>query len=152
MPVNCAAEEMVLFSLDYGDLIRPDFRILPSRGWSQCTNRSPEYPIVYGPKHPQARSIFDFSPYVLPPETTTPDGWDCDGFLVPLDRLIRRRRRLRLGPLALKCWNYRRFSVWSINAQTYGCSWDNGVFQPSQINWAIPNFSYADIANRLKSK
>lgn len=107
---------------------------------------------MYGPKHPSEHSIFDTSPDSLPPDRITRDGWDCDGFLVPLDRLIRRRRRSRLGPLALKFWNYRRFSVWSINAQTYGCSWDNGAFQPSQINWAIPNFSYADIASRLKSK
>jgi hypothetical protein len=82
---------MKLFDLDYGDLIRPGFRILPSRGWGQCTNHTGDYLIVYGPKHPSERSIFDTSPYVLPPDATTPDGWDCDGFLVPSDRLIRRR-------------------------------------------------------------
>jgi hypothetical protein len=38
-----SAEEMVLFELDYGDLIRPDFEIVPSRGWGQCTNRTGEY-------------------------------------------------------------------------------------------------------------
>lgn len=108
---------------------------------------------MYGPKHSAERSIFDTSPYVLPPDATTPDGWDCDGFLVPSDRLIRRRwRRSRRGPLAVKFWNYRRFSVWSTEAQTYGCSWDNGIFLPSQINWAIPNFSYQDIARRLKCR
>ncbi len=148
--MKCSVEEMVLLDLDYGDLIRPTFEILPSRGWGQCTNRTGEYLIVYGPKHPKEPSIFDTSPYVLPDEATTPDGWDCDGFLVPRDRRVRRRRHLRGGPLAVKFWNYRHFSAWSIEAGIYGCSWDNGVFEPSQINWAIPNFSYEDIASRLK--
>ncbi len=148
--MKCSPEEMVLFELNYGDLIRPDFQILPSRGWGQCTNSTDEHLIVYGPKHPIERSIFDTSPYVLPPGATTPDLWDCDGFLVPADRLIRRWRRIRRGPLAVKFWNFRRFSVWCIDATTYGCSWDNGTFEPSQINWAIPNFSYNEILSRLK--
>jgi len=28
---------------------------------------------------------------------------------------------------------------------------DNGVFEPSQINWAIPDFSYQDILGRAES-
>jgi hypothetical protein len=49
---------MLLFELDYGDLIRPPFRILRGRGWGQCTNQTQEYLIVYGPKHDSERSIF----------------------------------------------------------------------------------------------
>jgi hypothetical protein len=150
--MKCSAEEMLLFELDYGDLIRPSFEILPSHGWGQCTNRTGEYLIVYGPKHRRECSIFDTSPYVLPSEATTPDNWDCDGFLVPSDRVIQRRRGSRGGPRAVKFWNYRRFTVWSVDKGTYGCSWDNGVFEPSQINWAIPNFSYNDILSRFKCR
>lgn len=29
----------------------------------------------------------------------------------------------------------------SLDADTYRCPWNNGIFEPSQINWAIPNFS-----------
>ena len=143
---------MMLFELDYGDLLRPPYRILPSRGWGQCVNRTAEYLIVYGPKHEAEYSIFDTSPYVLPPGATTPDKWDCDGFLLPADRELRRRSRLRRGPLAVKFWNYRRFSVWSVESGCYGCSWDNGIYEPSQINWAIPNFSYATIVSRVSER
>lgn len=44
-------EDMRLFELDYGDLIRPPFRILCGRGGGQCTNQTQEHLIVYGPKH-----------------------------------------------------------------------------------------------------
>ncbi len=142
-------EEMILFDLDYGDLLRPEFRILPSRGWGQCTNQTHDFLIVYGPKHEDEKSIFDTSPFILPPGATTPDHWDCDGFFLPADRTLKRRRRVRQGPLAVKFWNLRRFLVWSSQSGEYECSWDNGVFEPSEINWAIPNFSYERIFSRL---
>lgn len=56
-------EQMAVLDLNYGDLLRPDFRIRPSRGWGQCTNLMAEHLIVYGPKHLDERSIFDTSPY-----------------------------------------------------------------------------------------
>ena len=152
--MKCRPEEMVLFELDYGDLIRAEFHLLPSRGWGQCTNRTAEYLLVYGPKHPDERSIFDTSPYVLPPGATTPDRWDCDGFFLPSDRTLARRAGSRHGPLAIKFWNSRRFWVEHADTTTYKSSWDNGIFEPSQINWAIPDFTYAAIVKRanLKSK
>jgi hypothetical protein len=142
---------MGLFPLDYGDLIRPPFRILRGRGWGQCTNHTGEYLIVYGPKRDQERSIFDTSPYVLPPGTTTPDRWDCEGFFLPSDRVLLRWRNSRSGPLAVKFWNYRHFCVRGLGAETYRCPWNNGIFEPSQINWAIPDFSYEDVVDRLKA-
>jgi len=149
--MKCQPREMLLFDLDYGDLIRPPFRILRGRGWGQCMNQTGEYLIVYGPKHENERSIFDTSPYVLPPDATTPDAWDCEGFMLPSDRTLRRWRNRRRGPLAVKFWNFRHFSVKSLDAKTYFCPWDNGVYEPSQINWAIPNFSYHDILDRLRA-
>ncbi len=148
--MKCQPDDMALLELDYGDLIRPRFRILPSRGWGQCANGTGEILIVYGPKHPAERSIFDTSPYILEPGSITPNGWDCDGFFLPADRGIRFWRRVRSGPLAIKFWNRRRFSVSSQNPTTYKCSWPNGVFEPSQINWAIPNFSYEEVVFRAR--
>jgi hypothetical protein len=147
--VKLYTEEMKLFNLDYGDLIRPAFRIVTSRGWAQCTNRTAEILIVYGPKHRDERSIFDTSPYVLMPGKTTPDRWDCKGYLLPSDRIVRFWGRRRRGPLAIKFWNRRRFWVRNLNAETYENPWHNGVFEPSQINWAIPNFSYRQIEARV---
>ena len=143
---------MLLFELDYGDLIRPLFQIVRGRGrgWGQCTNQTDEYLIVYGPKHEKERSIFDTSPYVLPPSATTPDSWDCEGFLLPSDRMLQGRWNRKRGPLAIKFWNFRHFWVNSLDATAYRCPWSNGVFEPSQINWAIPNFSYEDIVDRLR--
>jgi hypothetical protein len=139
---------MALLPLDYGDLLRPPYRILRSRGWGQCANLTDEFIVVYGPKHAEERSIFDTSPYVLPPRRTTPDGWDCDGFFVPSDRWLYLWRGTRRGPLAVKFWNYRRFSVRKIGS-AYRCSWTNGVFEASQINWAIPDLPYPDIRLRI---
>src|SRR5229473_1667651 len=116
--IKLRPEQMVLFDLDHGDLIRPPFRILRGRGWGQCTNETDEYLIVYGPKHQTERSIFDTSPYVLPPGKTTPDSWDCEGFLVPADRSLLLGRNLRTGPLAVKFWNFRRFWVRSADSDT----------------------------------
>lgn len=147
--MTLSSEEMALFELDYGDLLRPEFTILAHRGWGQCTNLTTEQLIVYGPKHPKERSIFDTSPYILPPGATTPDHWDCDGFFLPADRAIRRRRHRWKGPLAVKFWDYRRFWVRLGESDTYVCPWDNGIFQPSQINWAIPDFSYSDVCLRI---
>jgi hypothetical protein len=143
-------EEMAVFDLNYGDLLRPDFRILPNRGWGQCSNLTTEHLIVYGPKHQNERSIFDTSPYILPPGATTPDKWDCDGFFLPADRSVRRWRRMVKGPVAVKFRNYRRFWVREEQAGVYRCPWDNGVFEPSEINWAIPSLSYHDVALRIR--
>ena len=140
---------MALFRIDYGDLLRPPYRILPSRDWGQCANLTDEYIVVYGPKHIEERSIFDTSPYVLPPGRKTPDGWDCDGFFVPSDRWRNRWHGARRGPLAVKFWNSRRFSVWKVGESAYRCSWAHGVFEPSQVNWAIPNFAYSDVLLRI---
>jgi hypothetical protein len=148
--MKCRPDEMALFELDYGDLIRPTYRILRGRGWGQCTNNTREALVVYGPKHESERSIFDTSPYILLPGTTTPDRWDCEGFFLPADRVIRLWRRARSGPLAVKFWNYRRFSVNNVDAITYSCPWHNGVFEPSQINWAIPNFNYEKVRTRAE--
>ena len=106
-----------LLELDYGDLVRPDFRILPVCGWGQCTNATEEYLIVYGPKHLRDRSVCDTSPYVLPPGTTTPDQWDCDGFLLPSDRSIRLWRRDRREFQALRGEEDRKFGLRCILAQ-----------------------------------
>lgn len=140
---------MALFQLDYGDLLRPPYTILSSRGWGQCTNLTDEYLVVCGPKHIDETSIFDTSPYLLPPGKTTPDRWDCDGVFLPSDRSIPRWRGERRGPLALKFWNLRRFSIWKPTPGLYRCPWTNGIFEPSQINWAIPNLAYRDIVARL---
>jgi hypothetical protein len=138
-------DSIKLLELNYGDLVRPAFQILPDRGWGQCANAMDEYLIVYGPKHCRDQSICDTSPYILPPGTTTPVQWDCDGFLLPSDRSIRLWRGDRRGPLAIKFWNFRHFEVRKAGDLVYQASWHNGIFEPSQINWAIPNFSYKQI-------
>jgi hypothetical protein len=36
--MKCRPEELRLFDVDYGELIRPAYRVLRGRGWGQCTN------------------------------------------------------------------------------------------------------------------
>ncbi len=57
--MKCRPEDMVLFELDYGEMVRPQYQIVGGRGWGQCTNNTTELVIVYGPKHHADRSIFD---------------------------------------------------------------------------------------------
>lgn len=140
----------MLLELEYGDLVRPEFEIITGSGWGQCTNSTNEILVVYGPKHESDRSICDTSPYLLPPGGTTPSRWDCDGFLVPSDRALCTWRRSRRGPLPIKFWNFRHFEVRSAGFSIYQASWNNGVFEPSQINWAIPNLSYDQICQRIE--
>ena len=56
------------------------------------------------------------------------------------------------GPLAIKFWNYRRFRVRILDAQIYVSSWNNGIFEPSQINWAIPDLTYDQVKDRIDSR
>lgn len=105
--------------------------------------------MIYGPKHPGDQSIFDTSPYLLPQGDTTPPDWDCDGFFVPNDRFVEEPfRRARKGPLAVKFWDYRHFTVTARSVGVYGCATSNGRFEPSQINWPIPNFSYDQLMRK----
>lgn len=67
---KCRPEDMILFDLDYGELLRPPFEILRDRGRGQRTNASGKPLLVYGPKHERDQSIFDTSLYVLNPRLT----------------------------------------------------------------------------------
>ena len=73
------------------------------------------------------------------------------GFLVPSDRMLQRWWSRRRGPLAVKFCDFRHFWVKRTDANIYRCPWNNGVYEPSQINWAIPNFTYKDIMGRLRT-
>jgi hypothetical protein len=121
--MKCRPEDMRLFDLDYGDLIRPPFRILRGRGWGQCTNQTEEHLVVYGPKHERERSIFDTSPFVLPPGATTPDSWDCEGFLLPSDRTLHRWRRPDAVRWPLNSGISDTFGSRAWMPYTYRCPW-----------------------------
>ena len=47
---------------------------------------------------------------------------------------------------------FSRSLVSQVNEIAYRCSWSNGVFEPSQINWAIPDFSYQQILERIERR
>jgi hypothetical protein len=141
---------MILVEFDYGDFLRAKFTINPEWGWGQGLNATSEMLIVYGPKHPKDRSIFDTSPYFLPPDCQTPRGWDCNGFFVPSDRLAVQKRSTITGPLAIKYWDFRKFTVTVAGSNGYLCPYNNGAFPPSAINWPIPNVPYAALVRRYE--
>jgi hypothetical protein len=144
--VRAGPEDIALFELNYCNSVQPiSRRIMAGWGWAQCTNRTPDFLSVYGPKPRDDRSDLDTSLYVLPPHTMTPRFWDCKGFLLPVDRVLRSRWCERWGPLAVKFWGFRRFWVKSVDANMYASSWNNGLFKPGQINWPIPTISYDEI-------
>jgi hypothetical protein len=131
-------------------LLFPPFHILRGRAWGQCTNQTDEYLVVYGPKHDLERSIFDTSPYVLPPVRRRrtagivrasffrPTESFMGGGVPEADRwLLNSGISDTSGPRA---WMPTATAALGIMA-----------FWPSQINWAIPNFSYQDIVARLRS-
>jgi hypothetical protein len=115
--MKCRPEDMQLFDLDYGDLIRPPFRILRADAPGPSARTGPKSIWSFTARRMNGSGrIFDTSPYVLPPGATTPDSWDCKGFLLPSDRILQRCRRPRYGPLAIKFWNFRHFWVKSLDA------------------------------------
>jgi hypothetical protein len=88
--------------------------------------------------------------YFLPPGRTTPDNWDCDGFYVPNDRVARQRFSKKNGPLAIKYWDLRHFTVIKSAPDEYKCYDNNGAFRQGEINWAVPNLSYSEVVRRSK--
>jgi len=52
--------------------------------------------------------------------------------------------------LAVKFWDFRRFWVKGLNADTYASSWNNGLFEPGQVNWPIPRMQYGEIGARAR--
>jgi hypothetical protein len=140
-----SVSEMILVDFDYGDFLRAEFTVNPERGWGQGANATDEVLIVYGPKHPKDRSVFDTSPYFLPPGCETPRYWDCNGFFVPSERFAVQKLSTLAGPLAIKYWDFRHFTVTMAGANGYRCPYNNGSFPPSAVNWPIPNLPYATL-------
>lgn len=59
----------------------------PKPTYGKCINRTSENLAVYGSKHPNDESTFEVSLYLLRDQQATPEGWDCDGFYLPNDRI-----------------------------------------------------------------
>jgi hypothetical protein len=103
----------------------------------QITNGTDESILVYGPKRPGETQ--DNSLYVLPPGQTTPAGWDADGFFVPDDRYVSQAvGATKQGPLAVKYRDYRSPTITKSAPDTFDAPFNEGVFQPGEINWSIP--------------
>jgi hypothetical protein len=118
---------------------------LAQRGWAQCRNATGEPLFVYGARDDDDPSTFDTSLYVLPAASATPDRWDCKGILIPKDKRGRQLLNTIDGPAALKYLDFRRFTITLKNAGTYRCALNNGVFRAGDINWPVPQISYADL-------
>lgn len=114
----------------------------------QCTNNTGEAIAVYGPKHPSDTSRFETSLYRLPAGRTTPNGWDCDGFFVPNDRVASQAASNVQGPCAIKYFSVFSWTV-TKDGDKYNCPLNQGLFRPSQVCcpsnyptcvcWPIPN-------------
>jgi len=146
-----ASEEMKLMELDHGDFGPVAPEVMGGPRWGQCINLTDEILIVYGPNSPKDPSHYGNSMYFLPPGCTTPDNWDCDGFYVPNDRVAKQRFSKKQGPLAIKFWDLRHFTVAKSAPDEYKCYDNNGAFKQGEINWAVPNLSYAEVVRRCKS-
>jgi hypothetical protein len=120
----------------------------------QCTNNTGEAILVYGPKHPSDTSRFETSLYRLRPGITTPNGWDCDGFFVPNDRIASQAATNVQGPCAIKYFSVFSWTV-TKNGNNYNCPLNQGLFKPSEVCcpsnyptcvcWRIPNLPQSSI-------
>jgi hypothetical protein len=122
-----------------------------------CTNDTGETILVYGSKHPEDTSPYEDSMYYLPAGRTTPDGWDCDGFFVPNDRIASQALSDVQGPCAIK---YLSQISWTVTkgGNKYNCPLNQGLFKPSEIGcpssiipyrvcWPIPDIPQSAIEN-----
>lgn len=145
-------DEIQPLVLNYGDFAPVTEEQALSAG--RCTNQSGENIAVYGPKHPSDTSRFDNSLYILPSGYSTPDGWDCDGFYVPNDRVANQALSKIQGPLAIKYVGLVSFTV-TKSGNEYNCPLNQGAFKPSEVCcpsnyptcvcWAIPNLPQSSI-------
>jgi hypothetical protein len=112
-------------------------------GWGQCTNLTEEMLAVYGPK--VSSSPYDNALYCLPPYTTTPQDWDCDGFYVPTDRVANQAFSRVRGPLAIKYPDFVHFRITQIHPGEYDCAFNEAAFRPREVNWPIPYLTYSEV-------
>jgi len=115
--VGLGTQDIALFELCDGGTTHVVLSVIATCWrWAQCTNRMAEFLLAYGPRQLDDPTTFDTSLYILPPQAKTPHSWDCEGFLLPVDKVLRSRWRIRRGPLAVKFWGFRRFWVKSVDA------------------------------------
>jgi hypothetical protein len=124
----------------------------------QCINNTDENVAVYGPKSSMDSSKYDNSLYILPPNSTTPPDWDCDGFYVPNDRVANQALSRVKGPLAIKYVGGITFTI-TKSGNEYNCPWNQGAFLPSEICcpsnyprcvcWNIPDISQSQVTTFL---
>jgi Putative amidase domain len=116
-------------------------KYLSALSYGQLSNQTGETLLVYGPK---IGGTFDNSLFYLPTGRKTPNGWDCDGFLVPNDRFADQLTSTNQGPLAVKYLDFRTPIIERLGVN-YECSLNNGLFRSGQIHWEIPNLAYSAV-------
>ena len=109
----------------------------------KLTNKTGETLLVYGPK--RAGETRDNSLYQLPDERATPDGWDCDGFYVPTDRVADQALSNENGPLAVKYRDFRSPEITKSSPTHYECGLNGGIFKPGEVNWEIPSIPFSSV-------
>jgi len=138
------AEQMKTINLEERHLAE---QVMPRAGvgWGQCTNATGELLAVYGPKISGAP--YDNALYCLPPGSTTPQDWDCDGFYIPVDRIANQAFSRVRGPLAIKYPDAVHFVITQNAPGEYDCFFNLGAFRPGEINWPIPYLQYSQVVS-----
>jgi hypothetical protein len=141
-------------SLDISESNQDTLKIESPPG--QCINNTDENIAVYGPKSSRDTSRYENSLYILPPNSKTPSGWDCDGFYIPNDRVANQALSRAKGPLAIKYAGGITFTI-TKSGNEYNCPLNQGAFLPSEVCcpsnyprcvcWNIPDISQNQVTS-----
>lgn len=107
------------------------------------TNSTSENIIVYGPTRATDSGNYDKSWYILHPGKTTPRNGEFQGLFIPKDRKFEQENGESIqGPVAVR---YSAPKVVTISNDGYKYlekeEHNDGVFNASEINWPVPDFS-----------
>ncbi|MBG9815603.1 hypothetical protein ABE58_00485 [Bacillus safensis] len=106
-------------------------------------NATNEIIMVYGGS---SLPPYDNDFHGLKPGQRTADGWDCDGFYLPNDRIIVQQvMPNKKGPAAVKIKNYQTASITQDYDQYKIDTHNWGVYRLGEINWYIPNNTAKEI-------
>jgi hypothetical protein len=121
--------------------------------YAKITNSTKEKIIVFGPKRETEGGDYKNSWYILEQGETTPVWWECDGVFIPNDRNFSSNSDNQIkGPLGVK-YNKGKIITISQEGDKYIEKGDanDGVFKPSETNWAIPDFSSEDCQRMIRA-
>ncbi len=139
-------EEITFIELDHAEKMA-NTNTVEERNFlnGTCINNTPYRVLFYGPRLPNDTT--DNSLFYFEGGQTSPVGWDCDGFYIPVNRsLLIGTAEVHSGVGAGKILDV---STATLNLRTSNQFYVDAAFiiwrAPGTVNWPFPTYSQTDI-------